>query len=273
MSPITIKGNPFRSKMELIRGTQQSLTGNDSSKADRNNISLDPLWEQTRGILSGLSKPKFILKSIFISNGKPLRRRLKVYSESSKKKVILRKLFSKFLWSTVNSLELEVLLNFALDLKEEYILEVIKYQKIIPIFLLRARLNSLLIIEGFKPFLFREFLNIRGFFLIIESEEIQFNSSPSVDKYTGWRRHQNDQGSLAPDKEDPFPLEPGNNLERYNISKALTVGIIHKSGEDSLKRALIKAETVRFNLLVKEFINEPIRRNRRTLKASSHQTD
>jgi hypothetical protein len=49
-------------------------------------------------------------------------------------------------------------------------------------------------------------IGYRTYFLSIEKEVRQMNQ-PKY-RYSGWRRHQNDQGSFGPHKEDPFPLEP-----------------------------------------------------------------
>lgn len=43
--------------------------------------------------------------------------------------------------------------------------------------------------------------------LSFEIEERR-TSERKVQRYSGWRRHQNDQGSMAPQREDPFYLEP-----------------------------------------------------------------
>jgi hypothetical protein len=40
------------------------------------------------------------------------------------------------------------------------------------------------------------------------SEENRNRVSSHKKKYSGWRRHQNDHGSLGPTKLDPYPIEP-----------------------------------------------------------------
>lgn len=50
-------------------------------------------------------------------------------------------------------------------------------------------------------------LGYRSFLLSFEKRKHQ-KSTQAVQKYTGWRRHQNDQGSMAPPREDPYFLEP-----------------------------------------------------------------
>jgi hypothetical protein len=245
---INIKTNPFR-PFGLIRGTQQSLTGNDPGRAMNSNPeALD--FGVTGRTLRGIAKP-VIIRYFFIPDEISLRRRLLVYCESKNRKIILRKFFLKFLWDKLSPAEYEAFILLAIEIGDEIILNTIKVSEEIPKNLLIARLNALCTITRRKPFLLREYLSSKGFLLLVDSEIIQAPSS-GIERYTGWKRHQNDQGSLSPHKEDPFPLVPELIAEEFDILKALTVGVIHFSGEGSLMMALIKAETVIFNDLVKE---------------------
>lgn len=250
MSTLTLnmKENPFR-PFGLIRGTQQSLTGNDPGSAmNPNPLTLD--FGVTGRTLRGIAKP-VIIRYFFIPDEISLRRRLLVYCESRNRKVILRKFFLKFLWDKLSPAEYEAFILLAIEEGDEIILNTIKVFNDIPKNLLIARLNALCTITGRKPFLLREYLSSKGFLLLVDSEIVQAPSS-SIERYTGWKRHQNDQGSLSPHKEDPFPLIPEEIVNEYDILKALTVGVIHFGGEGSLTMALIKAETVLFHELVKE---------------------
>lgn len=70
---------------------------------------------------------------------------------------------------------------------------------------------------GKSPPSHERWIGYRGsFHLSIERQERQA-SSKRVPKYTGWRRHQNDQGSKAPPKEDPFDLIPVDENDNVTI--------------------------------------------------------
>jgi hypothetical protein len=212
----------------------------------------------TGTVLSGISKPRYIRYS-FISNANALRRRLLIFSDSPRKKITIRKLFLRFLWDEVSELEIEALVLLSLEENEELVLETLKVSETVPRNLLRARVNAFCILINRKPFSLREFLSSKSFFLNVETD-IDFSPPSSVKKYTGWKRHQNDQGSLLPDIEEPLPYSPEEYVIEFNINSALTVGIIQlikTAGEGSLTMAVINAETVKFNSLVGGLINDP----------------
>jgi len=245
----------FRS-FELIRRTSQPFTGDDPGKArDMNSATLVIGGMGTA--LSGISEPKYIWES-FISNANALRRRLLFFSDSHRKKINLRKLFLRFLWDEISNLEMEALILLSLEEHEELVLETLKVSETIPRNLLRARVSAFSIITGGKPFSLREFLSSKSFFISVETDT-KFAPPSSVKKYTGWKRHQNDQGSLLPDIEEPLPYVPEEYVMEFNINMALTVGIIQlkTAGEGSLTMALMNAETVRFNTLVGGLLNDP----------------
>jgi hypothetical protein len=78
-------------------------------------------------------------------------------------------------------------------------------------------------LEKFSLFLFNRkppskerWYGYRTFVLDI-SQESRSRVSSKKEKYSGWRRHHNDHGSLGPTKLDPFPLEP--NIDEYELLK------------------------------------------------------
>lgn len=193
-----------------------------------------------------------------ISTVNPWRRRLQLLSSSSKRKITLKKFFTKFLWSGCNSLELEALIYLAVEMNDELILETLRLRENLFLSLLRARFNALRRLMRKQPLDLKYFLSSNDFILIVKEDKI-LSPSSHVRKYTGWARHQNDQGSINPFHIDPMPLEVTDNFMKINIRSALTVGRILPSetgGESSLTSALIRAETVKFLQLVEEYINE-----------------
>lgn len=82
-----------------------------------------------------------------------------------------------------------------------------------------------------KPPSFERWIGYRSFLLSIEKEK-RYIAPQKIKRYSGWRRHQNDQGSIAPQKEDPFPLEP----DVVNDKLSLFLNIIEqvKSGKSEI---------------------------------------
>lgn len=257
MSRLTImKTSPFRS-FKLISGNQHSQTVERPKIVGREMNSLALINGQPGEFLSGLTEPKYV-KMFDITADNTLRRRLVIYSESSKKQVWIRKLFSKFLWDKLSEIEVIAMIFLALELKDNFVLDTWKASSTVSIELLRARVNALLSYLGKRPIRLREFLSLKGFFLRIEDEYFKYDPPSNNESYTGWSKHHTDKGSLAPDLEieEPLPVNPEIFADEFNFFIPLSVGTIHLGGEGSLKMALMKAETERFSKLVREFFNE-----------------
>ena len=155
-------------------------------------------------------------------------------------------------------MELEALIYLAVEMNDELILETLRLRGSLFRSLLRARFNALRRLFRKQPLDLKYFLSSNDFLIKVEEDKI-LSPSSHVRKYTGWARHQNDQGSINPFHIDPKPLEVTENIMKINIRSALTVGRILPSetgGESSLMSALIRAETVKFIQLVEEYINE-----------------
>lgn len=196
------------------------------------------------------------------SSSNELRQVLEVFSESRKKGKTLRKIFLKFLWDSVSTLELEVLLLLALEVNEIRILEAFRaFSGGLSLTLLRARINAYSRLKGLKPFSRREFLSSKGFLFSI-AERTFFDQLPKHKSYSGWRRHQNDQGSLRPvthPYEFSEPIIPNDFDEEiiFSLREFLSVGRLSPRGNESpLKMAIIRAETEIFLNFLKEELNE-----------------
>lgn len=183
-------------------------------------------------------------------------------SQFKKIRKIAKYLFSKLLWDELNSQELEAFLSICLKLNLELELEAFKAlmltrNKI----LIRKRVNALLLYLRRKPLSKRYWSSISPIQVSVSEKRIHRDISVP-EKYSGWKRHQNDQGSLNPSKID-FNRQESTELilsEFDIITSVLSVGSLPSSSNSvditSLMMALIKAETDKFRSLILEVFNE-----------------
>jgi len=92
------------------------------------------------------------------------------------------------------------------------------------------RITSPLIFREPSPTLER-WNGFKTFYLEINKVVSPNNERKGI-KYSGWKRHQNDQGSLGPEKEDPFYLIP--NDENDVISLFLQICKEVNSGKSEI---------------------------------------
>lgn len=133
-----------------------------------------------------------------------------IIRSSGRRSVIINFLFHKWLFSELNKEErilfLDILGSFK---KDPMIFSALKARSTgIPKKIIRETLQE---VSNFlfnrKPPTNERWNGYKTFTLSISREVIQ--RRPNEQKYTGWKRHQNDQGSLpSSSREDPFPLEP-----------------------------------------------------------------
>lgn len=188
------------------------------------------------------------------SNKNDRRLVLKVMSESESRRVTLRKIFLNFLWDRLSDLEFEAMLLLALEVKDDLVLEAFKaFRDQVPLTLLRSRVNAYCILKNLKPFSRREYLSTKCFRFLVLDEDT-FDQQPRIKSYSGWRRHQNDQGSLRPGVhpyEYSEPIEPEDILDENNsIREYLSVGRQSPpENESTLMMAIRIAETEKFRSL------------------------
>lgn len=173
---------------------------------------------------------------------------------------------AKSLWSELSSSDQEVFILLCLKLKNaELGLELIKLQNHkVSKYLIRKRINTLLIWIGKDPITNRLWQSMKN--LVVKSSwRDSSDSRLHKEIYSGWRRHQNDQGSLRHSSEiEPLSLETGLlNMKDINLYlPVLSVGtipeeiLINSQDNGSLTMALIKAETDRFKNIFKEVIKD-----------------
>lgn len=188
---------------------------------------------------------------------------LVVVSRSSNKQ-ILRTLLLKLFWSEEGLSDIEWTGLTLLALEDMEILEIIKYFQRNPMFLVRKLVNSWYIQRGEKPFSQREFFSRKGLEYEFNWALVHRPPPLHIEKYSSWKRHQNDQGSLNNSNiQIGRQLEGSFNEERiFSLRRALSVGILpieptNDKDKDSLKKAIISAETDFFLKLLKEVNNDP----------------
>lgn len=178
-----------------------------------------------------------------------------------KPKNVLKILFSRFLWEDLPNLELEALLKLAILEKDNLILEAFRAIRLnLSKYLVRKRVNTLLIYQGRKP-LSRRFLDSTKRVKLDISWEID-QSDHTINKvYTGWRRHQNDHGSLNTSniEYDRMLHEDFIVDEVQYLRSVLTVGYFPENPQQdkvTLMSAIKRAETVKFFSLTKEVFKD-----------------
>lgn len=139
-----------------------------------------------------------------------------------RRSTIIQYLFHKWLFGELTKLEKEVFLLLPDVLSNNMIYSALKARTIgFSKKNIRKTLRIFSKLLFFKePPSFERWIGYRSFLLSIKKEE-RYLAPQKIKRYSGWRRHQNDQGSLAPQREDPFFLEPED--ENDNISLFLLI--------------------------------------------------
>lgn len=131
-----------------------------------------------------------------------------ILHSSGCRKSIVTYLFHKWLFQSLTKTEWELFVEFPEVVRDPIIYSALRASNIgysHKTIRKSLRLSSGLINRN--PPSIERWLGYRSFYLSFEKQKSQ-TSKRTPQKYTGWRRHQNDQGSLAPPKEDPYFLEP-----------------------------------------------------------------
>lgn len=133
-----------------------------------------------------------------------------VLSSSGDKTAVISYLFHKWLFESLTTKEKLVFFDIPAVLRNPMIYSALRASALgYSRKAIRKSLKALsLLLFGRVPPTYESWIGYRGTFeLSIEKTERQVRRK-QVPKYTGWRRHQNDQGSIAPQREEPFPLIP-----------------------------------------------------------------
>lgn len=150
----------------------------------------------------------------------------------------------------------EALIRLLLDFPDEYFLGAFALRDDLPRRTIRVRLNALLRLRGIEPLSEKEAISS---FWNVEVESWKQYSPPfSQQRYSGWKRHQDDKGSIS--KEGPIELERQvsvpEKVDNLNfIREVISVGILPPEiGVDMnpLKSALMRAETEKFLQFLEE---------------------
>lgn len=177
------------------------------------NHSVGDYSKQESGKTSG---PKALRKLVIPSSisTNTFLERWNVFSPSGKRSVIVSYLFHKWLFAELS--KEERILFF--DLRESTIdpqiyLSLKANTSGISKKIIRKSLElfSFVIFRKQAPSL-KKWIGYRTLPFSIEKERI-LRSQRYVKKYSGWRRHQNDHGSLGPPKEDPFYFDPFDQID------------------------------------------------------------
>lgn len=183
-----------------------------------------------------------------------------INSESKSPQKTIRRLMHSFFRRELNSRGEEALIRLLLEFPNNFFLGAFALRDKLSRSTIRIRLNALLRLRGLIP-LRNEEANSSNWSVVIKTWK-EFRSLRPQKRYSGWKRHQNDQGSLTPNKEDPF-------LEQYSdpiiledeisfVKEVISVGILPPISGDksSLKSAIIRAETEKFLKYLKEETRE-----------------
>lgn len=143
-------------------------------------------------------------------------------SPSGDRKSVVSYLFHKWLFGNLSKQERLLFYDIPESTTEDIIFAALKARALnYPMDSIRKSLKySSFLIFGRKPPTIERWLGYRSYQLTFELI-IRHTNARKVKRYTGWRRHQNDQGSLAPPKEDPFDIVPL--IENDNISTFLQI--------------------------------------------------
>lgn len=161
---------------------------------------------QIKGIKT--RKPEFVLR-IQSSISKESRSVSWVLRSSGRRKSIVAYLFHKWLFSELTKQERIIFFELREVTLDNQIYSALRASNLgYSRSHIRDTLKGLsFLLWKKKPPTIESWKGYRTFYLSIEREE-RHRTEMIVPKYTGWRRHQNDQGSLVPQKEEPFYSEP-----------------------------------------------------------------
>lgn len=142
-------------------------------------------------------------------------------SDGSRKSII-KFLFHKWLFSSLTKIETVFFFELPESTNDSMIFSALRARRLgFPLKMIRKALEKFgSFLFGKKPPSKETWIGYRSFRLSIERIERQV-SQKHTPRYSGWKRHQNDHGSLGPPKEDPFYLEPL--IENDNISIFLQI--------------------------------------------------
>jgi len=161
---------------------------------------------------------------------------------SGKRSTLFKFFFLKWLWDELTSQEWYFVLNSPeFFSSEEFVASARALAAGIPKKVIRDRLNKYRLLVGLKPLSQERYRSMLG--MKYELCEFTFTVRPA-EKFSGWVRHQNDQGSLR--VSSVFELEPQGFTEivEFDLFRILTVGsvtILNKevflSPDDDLTRS------------------------------------
>lgn len=195
------------------------------------NRSIEVFFEETRPQLSG-SRYLFVLRlrSSISTNNTSI---VWLLRSNGRRRTIISYLFHKWLFANLTSEEKIIFLEFPEVLKNNMIFSALKAKTIgFSLKTIRKAMKyTSELLFGEKPPSHKRWVGYRTFSLEI-SKEVRHAKKRHVTKYTGWRRHQNDQGSMGPPKEDPFFIEPS--FENDNIHLFLEIVEKINSGESEI---------------------------------------
>lgn len=231
--------------MEVQKTTQRSFSLGDSLKhtdppsnclasGDEKNITR-PVGVFKSSGKSNLGSPKSTMKTVVIHSSISITPRASkwILRSSGRRKTIVSYLFHKWLFSSLTKTETHLFFDLREVTTEDMIYSALRARMIgTSLKTIRKVLKQYgLVLFGQKPPSVERWNGYRTFQLSLEHKESQFEHR-RVKRYSGWKRHQNDHGSLGPPKEDPFYLEPSD--ENDNISLFLTICKAVSSGESEI---------------------------------------
>jgi len=149
---------------------------------------------------------------------------------SGKRTTLFKFLFLKWLWDELTSQELTFFLTLPETLSSrEFIACARARASGLPKGAIRARLNGWLNLVGLKPLSRSRYESMKGIRYVLG--EVVLTDIPAK-KYSGWVRHQNDQGSLR--KNSIFELDHQEFTEFVEIDlfNVISVGIVEILGKE-----------------------------------------
>lgn len=254
-TPLILENHPFRP----LRTHQERLLSLDGGiqpekRLDRN-VSL--IWSS----FSVGEKVQGIRKNYFLNldwvvptlnRNRVIKQR--VFSTTKNHIKLLRRILSLYLFHPFHPKIEELLFRLVVEIDDTMISTWLKYKSINKNLRL-AQINSLFRMVGIRRLDLREYHSTKNLRIFIEEENSFLDFSI---KYSGWKRHQNDKGSLSIEPPiDPFPLLINEKISKFEekqfFESLLSVGGIPTEKDiSSLKMALIRAETERYFKYLKE---------------------
>jgi len=149
---------------------------------------------------------------------------------SGKRSTLFRYLFLKWLWDELTSQEWKYVLNLPEFFRQK---EFIACARALATGIskkdIRERLNSFLALTGIKPLSQDRYRGLKR----IRYEFCEFERAVTpAKKFSGWVRHQNDQGSLRMNKFELFETEAFTEVIEFDLFIVLSVGTVRILGKD-----------------------------------------